>query len=65
MRGIVEYWLRDNIDAHADIDETKLEDDGNILCSDWGHVLYLVVEKNAEGESDDQLRGPTCVFLNE
>lgn len=56
----VEYWSRDeymNIDAHADIDETMLEDDGVIRCPLVGHVLYLQIKEN--------LRGPTCVFPNE
>ncbi len=54
---LVEYWSRDeymNIDAHADIDEAMLEDEGAVRCPSVGHVLYLQVKQN--------LRGPTCVF---
>jgi hypothetical protein len=55
--AIVEYWSRQeflNMDAHSDIDERALQNDGVLLCPEWGHVLYLNV--------DDTLRGPTCVF---
>ena len=54
---VVEYWSRDeyiNIDAHADIDEQLLEDDGLLKCPDFGHILYLDI--------DPSIRGPTCVF---
>lgn len=56
----VEYWSRDeymNIDAHADIDEAMLEDEGEIRCPLVGHVLYLQVKPG--------LHGPTCVFPKE
>ena len=54
---VVEYWSREeylNIDAHADIDEGALEDEGQIRCPKAGHVLYLQV--------DEGVRGPTFVF---
>jgi hypothetical protein len=54
---IVEYWSRDeymNIDAHVDIDENALEEDGVIRYPEVAHVLYLEVKKG--------LRGPTCIF---
>lgn len=54
---VVEYWSREeylNIDAHADIDEGALEDEGQIRCPKKGHVLYLQV--------DEGVRGPTFVF---
>lgn len=56
----VEYWSRDeymNIDAHADIDEAMLEDEGVVRCPQVGHVLYLKVKSG--------LHGPTCVFPKE
>mmetsp|Transcript_44288 Transcript_44288/g.106694 ORF Transcript_44288/g.106694 Transcript_44288/m.106694 type:complete len:400 (-) Transcript_44288:23-1222(-) len=56
----VEYWSRDeymNIDTHADIDETMLEDEGVVRCPKVGHVLYLEVKPG--------LHGPTCVFPKE
>jgi hypothetical protein len=46
-----------NIDAHADIDEAMLEDEGVVRCPLVGHVLYLVVKAG--------LHGPTCVFPKE
>mmetsp|Transcript_9359 Transcript_9359/g.19127 ORF Transcript_9359/g.19127 Transcript_9359/m.19127 type:complete len:402 (-) Transcript_9359:140-1345(-) len=55
---VVEYWSRENymnIDAHADIDEGGLLDDGErIRCPIQGHILYLVVGK--------EVRGPTFIF---
>ena len=54
---VVEYWSREeylNIDAHADVDEGVLEDEGEIRCPTFGHVLYL--------QSDESVRGPTFVF---
>ena len=57
---LCEYWSREeymNIDAHADIDEAMLEDEGRVRCPEMGHILYLQVKKD--------LRGPTCVFPNE
>ncbi len=56
----VEYWSRDeymNIDVHADIDETMLEDGGPVRCPQMGHVLYLQVKEG--------IKGPTCVFPKE
>ena len=43
-----------NIDLHADIDETMLEDEEILRCPSVGHVLYLQVQKG--------LKGPTVVF---
>jgi len=54
---VVEYWSREeylNIDAHADVDEGELEDEGEIRCPTFGHVLYL--------QADESVRGPTFVF---
>jgi hypothetical protein len=42
---IVEYcWSRQeylNLDAHSDIDEEELEDDGSLRYPEFAHVLYL------------------------
>mmetsp|Transcript_12924 Transcript_12924/g.24276 ORF Transcript_12924/g.24276 Transcript_12924/m.24276 type:complete len:376 (+) Transcript_12924:39-1166(+) len=57
---LVEYWSRSdylNIETHADIDESMLENDGVVRCPLMGHVLYLKIKKG--------LFGPTCVFPNE
>lgn len=54
---IVEYWSRQeylNLDAHADIDEEELEDDGVLRYPTWGHVLYLHMERDHPA--------PTAVF---
>ena len=54
---IVEYWSRNeyiHMDAHADIDEQELEDEEQIQCPEFAHVLYLEIQPN--------IRGPTCVF---
>jgi hypothetical protein len=54
---ICEYWSRNeyiHMDAHADIDEQQLEDEEQIRCPEFGHVLYLDLAPN--------IRGPTCVF---
>lgn len=54
---IVEYWSREdyiNMDAHSDIDELLLGDEGILRFPDFGHVLYL--------EIDPKIRGPTVVF---
>jgi hypothetical protein len=53
----VEYWNREeymNIEAHADIDENSLEDEGVLRCPKAAHILYLKIKPG--------LRGPTCVF---
>jgi hypothetical protein len=53
----VEYWSRDeymNIDAHVDIAEQELEEDGILRCPSAAHILYLKVKED--------LRSPTCVF---
>jgi hypothetical protein len=55
--NIVEYWARDehmNIDAHVDIDENALEEEGDIRYPEVAHILYLEVKKG--------LVGPTVVF---
>jgi hypothetical protein len=52
---LVEYWSREeymNIDAHVDIDEKRLEDEGQLAVPSSSHVLYLEVN----------VRGPTCIF---
>ena len=55
---VVEYWSRENymnIDAHADIDEGGVLEDGErIRCPKRGHILYLSVGKD--------VRGPTFIF---
>lgn len=54
---IVEYWSRQeylNLDAHSDIDEEELEDDGTLRYPEFGHVLYL--------QKDDDFVAPTIVF---
>jgi hypothetical protein len=55
----VEYWSRVeymNIDAHVDIAEIELEDEGILRCPKVSHVLYLKVNKELRGSC------PTCVF---
>lgn len=55
--AIVEYWSRDeylNMDAHSDIDERELLNEGTLRCPHFGHVLYMQVAPS--------VRGPTCVF---
>jgi len=61
----VEYWTRRewrSIHAHADVDEYRAKEEQklgeiNDFCYPRnGHVLYLQV--------GNQVRGPTCVFLN-
>jgi hypothetical protein len=67
---IVEYWSRScyiNIDAHADIDENTLKQDGILRCPKNAHVLYMQVANsgNKVGTSDDERSkrmGPTVVF---
>eukprot|EP00977_Amphora_coffeiformis_P009762 scaffold2246_cov162-Amphora_coffeaeformis.AAC.21 len=60
---IVEYWSRQeylNMDAHADIDEEELQDDGTLRYPAAGHVLYLGGE---EGDKVQETpRGPTAIF---
>ena len=54
---LVEYWSRSkwtNLEAHADIDEDTLKDEGVLRVPDRAHVLYMKVSK--------ELRGPTVVF---
>ena len=67
---IVEYWSRScyiNIDAHADIDENTLKEDGVLRCPRNAHVLYLNIANsgNQVGSTEDDRRkrmGPTVVF---
>ncbi len=43
---IVEYWSRRdyiNMDAHADIDEDTLKDEGVLRCPRNSHVLYMQI----------------------
>lgn len=61
-RTVVEYWSRVeymNMDAHVDIDERALEDEGVLHCPEASHVLYLQVNMNEEAGC------PTCVFPNQ
>jgi hypothetical protein len=56
---IVEYWSRQdyiNMDAHSDIDEVVLEEEGDLRYPAFGHVLYLTTR------DDGTVAGPTCVF---
>lgn len=66
---IVEYWSRScyiNIDAHADIDEDTLKQDGILRCPKNAHVLYMQIANSGEkidSEDDRSKRmGPTVVF---
>ena len=66
---IVEYWSRSsyiNIDAHADIDEDTLKQDGVLKCPKNAHVLYMQIANSGMtvgGSSDKYKRmGPTVVF---
>eukprot|EP00547_Thalassionema_nitzschioides_P017971 CAMPEP_0194253396 /NCGR_PEP_ID=MMETSP0158-20130606/29748_1 /TAXON_ID=33649 /ORGANISM="Thalassionema nitzschioides, Strain L26-B" /LENGTH=351 /DNA_ID=CAMNT_0038991073 /DNA_START=1 /DNA_END=1053 /DNA_ORIENTATION=+ len=54
----IEYWARDeyiNIDAHCDIDERELEDEGFLRYPHKSHILYLEISRN----------GPTFLFPNQ
>jgi hypothetical protein len=56
----VEYWSRTeymNIDAHVDIAEMELEEDGILRVPKVSHVLYLKVLASLSSEGC-----PTCVF---
>jgi hypothetical protein len=44
-----------NIDAHCDIDERELENQGTLRFPDFSHVLYLQVAT----------RGPTCILADQ
>ncbi|KAL7538762.1 hypothetical protein ACHAXR_008780 [Thalassiosira sp. AJA248-18] len=75
---IVEYWSRKqyiNMDAHSDIDENTLKDEGVLRCPTKGHVLYMQIpnnnnatnyddgtEKHSEEEQQQRMMGPTIVF---
>jgi len=68
---MVEYWSRPtyiNMDAHADIDENTLKEEGILRCPRNGHVLYLQIynsnnEAQDDGHDDKSKRmGPTVVF---
>eukprot|EP00984_Skeletonema_dohrnii_P013121 scaffold5408_cov129-Skeletonema_dohrnii-CCMP3373.AAC.4 len=53
---MVEYWSRSqyiNLDAHADIDENTLKDEGVLRCPRHGHVLYLQIA-NSDMNCDEQ-----------
>lgn len=48
---MVEYWSRGqyiNLDAHADIDENTLKEEGVLRCPKHGHVLYLQIANSKE-----------------
>lgn len=45
-----------NIDAHVDIDEVDLEEEGRLRAPKMAHVLYLRMKEELRGEC------PTCVF---
>ncbi|KAL7459967.1 hypothetical protein ACHAWC_011801 [Mediolabrus comicus] len=56
---MVEYWSRSNyinLDAHSDIDENTLKEEGVLRCPRHGHVLYLQIancEEVVDGGSND------------
>lgn len=57
---MVEYWSRTeymNMDAHVDVDEQSLLQEGTIRYPHCGHILYLQVSPD--------LQAPTCVFYNQ
>ena len=56
---MVEYWSRSqyiNLDAHADIDENTLKDEGVLRCPRHGHVLYLQIANSDVEPSKDHER---------
>ena len=72
---MVEYWSRSsyiNMDAHADIDEDTLREDGVLRCPRNGHVLYMQCNNSLLTNNDDdndtdsntqrKRMGPTVVF---
>jgi len=68
---MVEYWSRPtyiNMDAHADIDENTLKEEGILRCPRNGHVLYLQIYNSNNKAQDDghddksKRMGPTVVF---
>ena len=52
------------MDAHADIDENVLKDEGVLRCPRNGHVLYMQVGMDVEDDEQQitQVKGPTIVF---
>ena len=69
---IVEYWSRSNyinMDAHADIDEDVLKDEGVLRCPSNGHVLYMQIASGNLSDDDNNIDDrkevmacPTVVF---
>jgi len=69
---IVEYWSRSNyinMDAHADIDEDVLKDEGVLRCPSNGHVLYMQIASGNLSDDDNNIDNskqvmacPTVVF---
>lgn len=69
---IVEYWSRSNyinMDAHADIDEDVLKDEGVLRCPSNGHVLYMQIASGNLNDDDNNIDNskqvmacPTVVF---
>ena len=69
---IVEYWSRSNyinMDAHADIDEDLLKDEGILRCPSNGHVLYMQIASGNLSDDDNNIDNskqvmacPTVVF---
>jgi hypothetical protein len=54
---MVEYWSRSNyinLDAHSDIDENTLKEEGVLRCPRHGHVLYLQIA------NCDEVDGSNC-----
>ena len=68
---MVEYWSRSNyinLDAHSDIDENTLKEEGVLRCPRHGHVLYLQIANcdvstaTEDNKHDRNRMGPTVVF---
>jgi hypothetical protein len=54
---MVEYWSRSqyiHLDAHADIDENTLKEEGVLRCPRHGHVLYLQVANSVVMNCNEQ-----------
>ncbi len=59
---MVEYWSRSsyiNLDAHSDIDENALKEEGVLRCPRHGHVLYLQIA-NCDEEDEVDGGGSNC-----
>jgi hypothetical protein len=57
---MVEYWSRSqymNLDAHADIDEDTLKEEGVLRCPRHGHVLYLQIAASSDNMNGNENSG--------